>query len=216
MCGLTVCCAADGGAIGFGTHFHQYSEVGGHSSYSIWQGQHEGCIFHIRLKARERVTAVWMLFYNRGFCDYPYLRVSDPHMTRMRVDLRTECSNVFQLVPVPRSSLAKATPTHWLQNFRDQGSLSSWSRMKTVAPCLDSTMTTRQEHLRAWVASEYFVHHLWQHQRLHPNRRRCLFQTTTIYFINSKDPSGTTLVLRPLSRMSLTWRHAPSMVAAQA
>lgn len=84
MCGLTVCCAVDGGVIGFGTHFRRCSEVGVHSSYSTWQGQHEGCIIHIRLKAKERVTAVWTLFYNGGFFDYPYLRVSDPHMTRER------------------------------------------------------------------------------------------------------------------------------------
>ncbi|CAI7617083.1 unnamed protein product [Penicillium pancosmium] len=66
MYGLTVACSAAGGVVGIGTHFRYYSTA----------GQSGGCYLHIRLKPKERVTAVWILFCQEGFFDYPYLGIS--------------------------------------------------------------------------------------------------------------------------------------------
>lgn len=82
MYGLTFCCSPSGGIIGLGAHFRRRSEVGVQSSYSIWQGQNRGCMnrgcmLHIRLKPKERITAIWVLACKGGFFDYPCLGVSN-------------------------------------------------------------------------------------------------------------------------------------------
>lgn len=117
MYGLTVCCHVTGGIIGLGTHFRRYSEAGVSSVYSIWQGRYDGCILHIRLKPKERISAIWASIHEEGFPDWPYLRVSiRTWLTLSRLKRKVL---MFPIGSILRSYRVIDMFTHWLHECRD-------------------------------------------------------------------------------------------------